>query len=56
MTIRASGVALEGRIKTLGGSPVWGARVIDEFDLDDSEASAAAAEGFVDRVLAMAGI
>lgn len=44
-------------MKTLGGSPVWGTRAIEDFDFDDSESTAAAAaEGFVDRVRAMAGI
>lgn len=55
--MRASGVALEGRMKTLGGSPVWGTRAIEDLDVEDWESSvAAAAEGFVDRVRAMAGV
>lgn len=55
VTIRASGVAFEGRMKTLGASPAWETRVIVDFDLLESESVAGAAvEGFVDRVLAMA--
>lgn len=55
VTIRASGVAFDGRMKTLGASPVWETRVIVDFDLVESESVAeAAVEGFVDRVLAMA--
>lgn len=54
VTIRASGVAFEGKIKTLGASPVWETRAIVDFDLVEPESVAeAAAEGFVDRVLAM---
>lgn len=54
VTIRASGVAFDGRIKTLGASPAWETRVIVDFDLAESESVAeAAVEGFVDRVLAM---
>lgn len=54
MTIRASGVAFDGRIKTLGASPAWETRVIVDFDLVESgPAAEAAVEGFVDRVLAM---
>lgn len=55
VTIRASGVAFDGRMKTLGASPVWETRVIVDFDLVESESVAeAAVEAFVDRVLAMA--
>lgn len=55
VTIRASGVAFDGRMKTLGASPVWETRVIVDFDLVESESVAeATVEGFVDRVLAMA--
>lgn len=55
VTIRASGVAFDGRTKTLGASPAWETRVIVDFDLVESESVAeAAVEGFVDRVLAMA--
>lgn len=55
VTIRASGVAFDGRMKTLGASPAWETRVIVDFDLVESESVAeAAVEGFVDRVLAMA--
>lgn len=54
VTIRASGVAFDGRMKTLGASPAWETRVIVDFDLVESESVAeAAVEGFVDRVLAM---
>lgn len=54
VTIRASEVALDGRMKTLGASLVWETRVIVDLDLVESESGAeAAVEGFVDRVLAM---
>lgn len=54
VTIRASGVAFDGRMKTLGASPVWEMRVIVDFDLVESGSVAeAAVEGFVDRVRAM---
>lgn len=53
VTIRASGVAFDGRMKTLGASPVWETRVIVDFDLVESDSVAEAVEGFVDRVRAM---
>lgn len=47
-------MAFDGRMKTLGASPVWETRAIVDFDLVESESAAeAAVEGFVDRVLAM---
>lgn len=54
VTIRASGVAFDGRMKTLGASPAWETRVIVDFDLVESDSVAeAAVEGFVARVRAM---
>lgn len=44
-------------MKTFGGSPAWGTRVIADFGFEDSESAVeAAVAGFVDRVLAMVAI